>query len=101
MLEGINIRERVTFVYSGDKKPETEIVIRPLTSFEMMKVSATTSTGDFSELIQLSVVEIKNPDITDNVKVCEFVASLQIDVLTELMAKITAINSFSDDEIKN
>ena len=101
MLEGINIKERITFTYSEDTDPKTEIIVKPLTSFEMMQLSSKLAKGDLSEVLFESVVEIKNPDIKDVEKIEEFLSSLKIEVVTQLIEKVTSINNLMDDEQKN
>ena len=101
MLEGININERISFIYSKDKEPKTEIILKPLSSFEMMRLSVGLTTGDIESIILASVVEIKHPDMIDVEKVSDYVSSLNVEVLTELMVKITSINNLTDDETKN
>ena len=101
MLEGINVNERISFTYSKDKEPKTEIILKPLSSFEMMKAAKDTMAGDFAEYILMSVVEIKNPDIKKPEDVDKFIATQSVEVLSELMEKINSINSITDDEQKN
>ena len=101
MLQGININERISFTYSKDSDPKTEIIIKPLSSFEMMKMTTAMQEGDMAAIILASVVEIKNPDITDSGDVATYVSALKLGILTELMDKITSINNMTDDEQKN
>lgn len=101
MLEGININARVNFTYSKDVDVKTEIILKPLSSFDMLALSPSISAGDYGAMIIASVVEIKNPDITEANKIKEYLASLKIEIITELMEKVNSINNLTDDEQKN
>ena len=101
MLQGININERITFTSSEDTDPKTEIIIRPLSGFEMMNLSVLFQGGKFCSIILKSVVEIKNPDISEKEEVEKYISSLSVEILTVLMESITSINNVSDDEAKN
>jgi hypothetical protein len=109
MLQGMDINQRVEFTSSADKTtPKTKFILKPLTASEMLETTKYVQGGKLElnqdyvmDLLDKSIVEIKNPDIKEKDKINAFINSLTPVILVELINKVTSLNRLSEDEEKN
>ena len=108
MLEGINLDQRIEYSCKGDHEPKTVFVFKPLSGFEMLGLSShfqgdqlTLNSGYIQEILGMSIIEIKHPDISSEGDVKRFISVQAIGVLTELTMKAMSVNHLMDEESKN
>lgn len=97
MIQGIDINQRIEFISSFDNtEPKTIFVFRPLGGTELMKHTDMGETKDFVGYLCSCIVEIKNcaQDKT------EFIKSLPLNVIAELLVKAGSLNNVSDEDKK-
>jgi len=98
MIQGIDINQRIEFVSKRDTtEPKTVFIFKPLSGFEMLKVQETIDENQkIKKFISETVVSISGVEDKN-----QFIESLPITILGELLEKANEINSFSETEIKN
>ena len=109
MLQGVDINQRIEFVSKEDKTdPKTVFILKPMSGSQMLDMSKYISGKDLqvsseyiNYMVETSIVEIKNPDITEATKIKEYINQLSSTVLLEVMIRVGEINNVSDDESKN
>lgn len=109
MLKGTDVSQRVEFSSAEDKSdPKTIFVLRPLNALEAFEVARKMDMETQSltpeyviALLGKAVVEIKNPDLKEAQEVFDFVVSLPITILLEIVTEANTLNKLSDEETKN
>lgn len=97
MIININESERVEFISQFDTtEPKTIFILKPLTGFEMMDFTNLEDKNIMLDFIITSIVEIKNC----NSDKTEFVKSLSLNILSELLVFITNLNNLTQDDKK-
>ena len=97
MLEGIDVNQRIEFISSMDKTdPHTIFVLRPLTGLEKLKYPDLENEETLIDYLCISIVEIKNIDIP----VKDFIKTIDLISLSELMNKIGGLNKVSEEDKK-
>lgn len=111
MLPVIDVNQRVEFSISTDTDPKTVFVLKPLSGTQQFSLlrnlirnedgAYTTSEEYAVSLLQLAVVEIKNPDITDALGIEQYLQNISVGAISELIAKISEMTFVSEEERKN
>lgn len=109
MLKGVDLSQRIDFSSKEDRGDQkTVFIMRPLSGIEMLDISKHVDGGQLRltkeyilEMLELAVVEIKNPDKKKEEEIKEFILSLSPSILMELVAEAGKINKFTENDEKN
>jgi hypothetical protein len=98
MLEGIDVGQRINFTSKKDKtEPKTVFVLRPLSGIDRLNILQSVDSS-VQTALETSIVEIKN---NNNISKEDYIKTLDLSVLDELMEKINNISNIKDDDEKN
>lgn len=99
MLEGIDVSQRIEFVSTKDKtEPKTVFVLRPLSGIDRINIRQNSSKSAIEAILETSIVEIRHGK---DLSVKDYIKTLDIDVINEIVGKINDISDIKDDDRKN
>ncbi len=111
MLPIIDANQRIEFSISTDQDPKTIFILKPLSGIQQFGLSRNlirnengtyTTTEDYaSKLLNLAIVEIKNPDINDAYELEKYISNLNVSAVSELISKISEMTFVTEEERKN
>ena len=96
MIQGVDLSQRIEITLEGDLEPKTIFVIRPLSGLEMTELQQ--SSNVVISTLEKSVVEIKGQPNT--LTAIEYVKTLGMGHLTDLLQKVAKINNISLEQSK-
>jgi hypothetical protein len=97
MINIIDINQRVEFISKVDtSEPKNVFVIRPLSGIEMMEYGNLGDKENLYKFLDAGITEVRNTPVSKQ----DFIKSLPLDVLTELIIFMTNLNNLTPEDKK-
>jgi len=101
MIKGIDTNERIEFISKHDHdEPKTVFIFRPLSGLEMSGLLKALEGGDSMTYLNETVFDIKD-GIPEGGNKKDYLASLPLNILSELLTEANEINRLTGQDAKN